>query len=186
MRAQNDAMICQSRFCPANTEAQGEGSLIVPSKTVDVRHVSPSDVAPDAMDTTAIGREWKNRREFSGRRKEERKNKKVSPVFRGTGKVQGSSPAALQLKLVMVLKAYQKADVEYSMISNFFADALGKADRSSHPENIAREILVKDTSELRNSASCYAQVIAALERRRNLDLSVLSEQIDGLGDSIRR
>ena len=156
MRAQNDSQTCNSRFCPVNTEASGSGTMVLPSKTVDVRKVSPSDVAPDAMDTSMIGRDWKLRREFAGKRTNERKNNKAAPVHRGQVR---SAGAASQIKLVMALKQYKAAGVEYSMISDFFANALSEADLSRPAEYIAREILVKDNQELKKSNKCYDQVI---------------------------
>ena len=80
----------------------------------------------------------------------------------------------------MALKQYKAAGVEYSMISDFFANALSEADLSRPAEYIAREILVKDNQELKKSNKCYDQVINTIERRRKLDLSAISEAIDDL------
>lgn len=81
--------------------------------------------------------------------------------------------ALTKIQLILVLQKLQSIGVNYSLLSQFFNSVLGQ-------DGFFPSILVFDDQTLKDSNSCYASALAAINKTRTTDYYPLNDAVQGL------
>lgn len=173
----NLGLTCQKKFCPVNSVSEDS---MVPSKKQP-----PSDLPNDRSLTTDPGLVKRNKE--LRRMKEALLEAREDEIRHRYEKNTVTGPAEIaKLRLILTLQKYQSLNIDYTMISQYFADCIKPIDKGGDGNlDAIRDILIYDRDALKNSATCYASALNGVQKSRPGTFSGITDIVNGLADALK-
>ncbi len=174
-------VVCTKKFCAANSE---QSSTIVPAKIAAAPSTATPAVAP--AKTLAVDPGTVQRNRELRRIKDTVEAAKQHTVQYMPPKPVAGPAEITKLRLILTLQKYQSLGIDYTMISQYFADSIKPLDQGGDGNiDTIKEILIYDRDALKDSAGCYASALAAVQKARSGTFAVIGTVVDGLADALK-